>query len=369
MKTLLPNITLAVISLLFFLFLGEVALRWINPHDQFYPSHPSMNVRYANVPILAGVTDTVTIQTNSLGLRNFESDISASTRYVVLGGSTSFCHALSQDELWTKLLQDSLRARRSEADISILNAGISGLNSGHHVFQLEDYLPRLGPLDGVIILMGINDFNRAFKLQDKFYPSLEDERLIRKAFVKFPREYGKRWYQKLELWLHLRDFDQTIIEPYSEKTQEQKTRIYRKFLHQDSTMAKTDHLVLSNAMLGDYKNNIEKIISHCKAAKLPLVFITQPTSYAEHDDRDPRIVNGARKNVDSLFTDPALYKGMAIYNDILRSAAKEEGVSFIDAAELLAKDTSVFYDYCHFNPSGSRKLASLIYKHWDQLGW
>ena len=39
---------------------------------------------------------------------------------------------------------------------------------------------------------------------------------------------------------------------------------------------------------------------------------------------------------------------------------REEGVDCIDLASMLPKDTTVFYDHCHFNIEGCRKIAGIL---------
>lgn len=48
------------------------------------------------------------------------------------------------------------------------------------------------------------------------------------------------------------------------------------------------------------------------------------------------------------------------YNKTLRSVCRELGVPCIDLAAKLPKDTSVFYDDCHFNIAGCRQVVDVV---------
>ena len=49
------------------------------------------------------------------------------------------------------------------------------------------------------------------------------------------------------------------------------------------------------------------------------------------------------------------------YNERLQKfCSNQEHIKFVNLATQLAQDTSVFYDDCHFNESGARKVAGII---------
>jgi hypothetical protein len=51
---------------------------------------------------------------------------------------------------------------------------------------------------------------------------------------------------------------------------------------------------------------------------------------------------------------------MERYNQALRDVCSVDKVDSIDLARLLAKDTSVFYDDCHFNVQGCETVATIV---------
>jgi hypothetical protein len=42
---------------------------------------------------------------------------------------------------------------------------------------------------------------------------------------------------------------------------------------------------------------------------------------------------------------------------------RERGLECVDLAAKLPRDTSVFYDDCHFNESGARRVAEVLAEH------
>lgn len=99
------------------------------------------------------------------------------------------------------------------------------------------------------------------------------------------------------------------------------------------------------------------------------MFITQPTLYdKELDDNHKKLIwaggigdfqNGKGN---AYYSVKALAEAMQQFNDVLLKICKTENVPWLDAHRLLPKDTTVFYDDCHFNESGSQKLAELLYQ-------
>ena len=62
----------------------------------------------------------------------------------------------------------------------------------------------------------------------------------------------------------------------------------------------------------------------------------------------------------AAYTTEVLTRVMALYNETMIDVCKEQGVDCLDLASLLPKDTSVFYDDCHLNLSGSEQVAQIL---------
>lgn len=119
--------------------------------------------------------------------------------------------------------------------------------------------------------------------------------------------------------------------------------------------------------LRDYSATIREIISVTRARGTRVIFMTQPVLW--HRDLTPDLVDltwmggvGGDKPEDAKFyyTAEALAAGMTQYNIMLKSTCRETSVECMDVAATLPHDTTVFYDDCHFNESGSRQVAALV---------
>jgi hypothetical protein len=64
----------------------------------------------------------------------------------------------------------------------------------------------------------------------------------------------------------------------------------------------------------------------------------------------------------SAYTSKVLEEIMSAYNQTLIEVCKEEGIPYIDIASMLPKDTSVFYDDCHFNISGCEMVSEIVFE-------
>jgi lysophospholipase L1-like esterase len=122
-----------------------------------------------------------TIATNDLGLRNDE-DVLAEPpdiRVLVAGDSHTegFC---DNDESFSALLAEHLRAARPGNTVEVLNAGTSSYNHFHNLGVLEKYGPTLRPDVFVMVVFGGNDFAGSLKFQRYFRR--------REMYVKGPHE-------------------------------------------------------------------------------------------------------------------------------------------------------------------------------------
>ena len=65
----------------------------------------------------------------------------------------------------------------------------------------------------------------------------------------------------------------------------------------------------------------------------------------------------------TYYSPKVLNDALEMYNDRMKTFCSDKPlIKFVDLASQLPKDTSVFYDDCHFNESGARKVAEIISK-------
>jgi lysophospholipase L1-like esterase len=163
-----------------------------------------------------------TAHLNDFGFRNsepvFEPKPAGSLRLITYGGSTTFCHHLTNDEAWPIRLQAIMRSTRpGGAQDQVLNGGVVAWSLGHSAERIRRDVPRLRP-DAVVIYTGVNERTNAEYLAregapmrelvargdyGRFTPNLAPSSPFRDVIIyKFLRD---RLFVSLQKWLHPTD--------------------------------------------------------------------------------------------------------------------------------------------------------------------
>jgi len=97
------------------------------------------------------------------------------------------------------------------------------------------------------------------------------------------------------------------------------------------------------------------------------IFMTQPAMWKPDLPKelsDLLLFGGVgpshRESGHEYYSVEALFEGMRMYNETLIAICRARNVECVDLASLLPQDTTVFYDDCHFNDSGSRRVATIL---------
>lgn len=128
-----------------------------------------------------------------------------------------------------------------------------------------------------------------------------------------------------------------------------------------------DTLPDMTAALKEYERNLELIRKEAERQHVGLYFITQPTIYKDTMAAFENSllwmggIGAYQKEPGHVYySAKALKQGMEMYNDALRNFCNKYNIHCADAAFELPRDTSVFYDDCHFNENGARVLAEYL---------
>ena len=111
--------------------------------------------------------------------------------------------------------------------------------------------------------------------------------------------------------------------------------------------------------LARYRQTLIDIIRLCRKRNQQILFLTQPTLYQKQMPEDLRALLWQHCD-DGAYTPEVLENLLDRLNETLVSVCQEENVPLVDLAAELPKDTTVFYDDCHFNTSGSLRVAEII---------
>ncbi len=366
LKKIIQNLILLFISCLFVVIILEIALR-IMKDDKYYVWNPNLKAVLKPKPeIFPGIFGESRFIVNSDGFRGDEIPEKANCKIITIGGSTTECVYLDQDEAWPYLLQNYLNKSLSNS-VWVGNTGKSGMSTYEHIAHASELLRQYPDIDLVVMLVGINDFQRALTMKNNYKPGAIDRRIYTRAFDRTP-DYNPDlpFYKKTELWQTLSKLRFLFVEVEHKQDAEgnslQDWRDNRK-----AAKEILNELPDLTQSLNDYEQNLKKIIHITSQHKIKLVFITQPVIWQKYLPKELQDLcwfggegNYQIEKGKEYLSIEALEKGMRLYNEILRKICEEKKIFLIDLEDKLPKDTTVYYDDCHYNENGSKIVAGLI---------
>lgn len=353
---------LFVISTLVCLLLLEIGLRLVAPHKLYASQIPNTQLERSQKvhDIFPGIDSVSYFSVNQYGYRSQSYFDKSRFGILAIGGSTTQCLSISDEESWPWILEEKLNELTKATEFTVGNIGAAAFNSGNHYHQLKHIEPQFENIKMVLMLVGVNDFVRVLTLNDSYYPTSADTHLYNRSFVRLPRSGKPYWYQRNELFMHTRD----AYNAFRSNTEAfDKEKLYSLFTEYESAI-KTNQLPDMSVALKDYENNLRNIAQLARERDITLILISQPTLWhKDMSDFEEKIASiGAPVTNKKAYSPSALSKGMDVFNEKLRQVATEEDIAFIDLASKLPKDTTVFYDWCHYNKRGSHAVAELIYQ-------
>ena len=343
--------------------------------NRYYPWEPHLSAVLKPDPaILPGTTSPSHFTINSQGIRGDEFSAAQSYRILAIGGSTTECLYLDDSKVWTRLLQTNLNAAH-QPNVWVGNIGKSGLDSRHHIFYMQYFLPQLSKIDAVVILVGVNDLGH-FALETAPEKTTEQIEFSR-AFAQIPQmdPPNAPIYKKTALWQlgrRIRSAWDEQKQPVRGFVQDAEGKIYAGLRDRRQRAEITDDLPDLTPMLKAYAGNLNTLVNLAQAQSVRLIFMTQPSMWAlQMSARDnallwqgvsenPGDLNGPAGHPDRYYSVRALDRAMAQYNDILLGVCQARHVECVDLAKILPRDTTVFYDDVHFNASGAQKVADAL---------
>lgn len=279
-----------------------------------------------------------TISHNSLGWRGREISLRKQAdvkRVVVLGGSTTYCSGVSNNETWPFFLE-----QRLGSGWEILNLGVPGYTTVEHLIQTALQLSDLQP-DIAIYYVGWNDM-RNYHIKD-----------LKPDYSDF---HGKVQYYNLGLD-SFRFGEQFLF-----------LCLLRRFIsrvlfyddYADFAEVKGDDQAFTTSVdrraLSLYARNLRSIIALCKHFGITPIFIPQVMNRLALASDKYNIWIPFLKDEDI----PAVLK---LYNEQLREVASQEKAGFIGEVSLEKFHGADFIDQGHFSPAGNKKFAEMVFRY------
>jgi hypothetical protein len=113
--------------------------------------------------------------------------------------------------------------------------------------------------------------------------------------------------------------------------------------------------------LDHYRSNLLTIIGIARAHSVPLVFMTQASTWNSKVDPEAEKWHWMGLAFDEhTYPEHLLDAALESYNDVTRQLGAQNDVPVLDLARIIPKSLELFCDDCHFNLKGAERAASLL---------
>ncbi|MGF1732231.1 AMP-binding protein [Photobacterium kasasachensis] len=274
---------------------------------------------------------------NSYGLRSPEippERLPDEIRYAVVGASTvAGIYAKSNEQTFSQLLASAIKDKYQHRPVNIINAGIEGSSLSETHLITENIVYKLSP-SAIIIYPGFNDITM---LCPKKGANNSNQ------LAQSPNVLQPLGYPTLPNWLMSKDMIQ-------------KNTIFLR-TPKATSVSSLDPETINPT---DYRNRIESLVKSIIAQGIKPVLVTVARSY----------INVAKEQQESLAATSLYYyhcldlngiiRAGEIYNDQIRSVARQYNTPFVDLAELMPGGSQYFVDGGHFTYKGEQYVAKTL---------
>lgn len=313
----------------------------------FHTRRPGMHLVFRPIPgVMPGVVGPSRYTISSVGIRGPElPPRHAAYRILCVGGSTTECSYLDDEEAWPHLLRQRLNASAAGLPMWVGNLGISGFASHHHLrFVAASKL--VEEVDCVVLLVGVNDLTRYLR-----QCAGESE------YVAPADGIAPLWTRSTLLSLV-----RCVRERYQGARAEDvagQGYVLRRRERQQATVV--EWMPDLTPGLAEYRQRLAGIIRAVRRKGAVPVFLTQPTLWDEplSPQAEAQLWLGNLGESGRYVSVADLREGMERYNAVLQSVCRELDVACIGLRSLQGRE-EFFYDDCHFNEAGAREVAAIV---------
>lgn len=304
--------------------------------------------------IIKGLDPEITVTRNSLGFRgaNPPGDKENYLTLVTIGGSTTQCFFLSDEQTWTALLGKNLE--RSFKSVWLNNAGLDGHSTHGHLVLMEDFITPLKP-KVALFLVGSNDVARG-SISDWDAENVKSGVQFGslKAMIKSVSAYsevvalalnGYRSYTAYKAGLLHQQID-LRQQGYLDIPEEEQKKYF-----EDNANA---------TYLKSYEERLKSIIDVAKKAGIEPIFVTQPLLVGFGRDDVTGLDLGRIKAYGPRQSGKMYWDVVEAYNDVTRRVGGESQVLVVDLAREMPKSSRYFYDFIHYTPEGAQAIADIL---------
>lgn len=284
--------------------------------------------------------ETATVRIDDLGMRTWTAAPSstrgeagterAPLRLVFLGGSTTENYAFQASETFPGRVGAAVAAAIGRP-VEVRNAGASGATTAVTLGRLQHQVIDLRP-DLVVVMHAIND------LVAGFAPGYRADQ----RHLAMPPSGRSRSESRLLAWLRGR-----------------RPRGHRPSTASAAVAPPVDDWT-RHPSYRPFVRNLRSILAVAERHELPVLFVTQPTTYATGDDARFRLINRHRMRGIAIPGSASLAQGMDVFNAATRAAAGEASATLFDLARTMPADPALFLDECHYTRAGNDEVAKRL---------
>jgi len=322
--------------------------------------------------VMTGIEGESRFETNAFGIRgpDWGSARRKEYRILFLGGSAAECFYLDQDEAWPALIGAQLDRTADGRRVWAGNIGRSGHNSRDHLLEAEILLPNLS-VDAIVVMMGVNDLGLRLVQDAAFNPDFlatPENRTyqVGHTFSVHPDDPNLPFYRKGVVGRLLGlDPDAARRKPYL--VVDNAGLIFLKWREYRKSGEKVATLPDLAPALAEYRRNTEAIVAAAKKQGVRVLLVTQPALWrAGLTEAEESVLwmggigDFQEKAGGRYYTAEALGRGLAAYNAALMETCATTGAECLDVTTKVTQDLHTFYDDCHLNEEGSRKVAEAV---------
>jgi hypothetical protein len=358
LRSLLGKLALLVFGIVIALLLLEVLLQIHNPLQARIKGNrivlTTNKTYHIKNDIIKNLDPEITVTRNSLGFRgpNPPSDFGNYLSIVTIGGSTTQCFFLSDDQTWTARFGQDLE--RSFNHVWINNAGLDGHSTHGHLVLLEDFIVPLRP-KVALFLVGANDVARS-SISDWDAENVKSgiQFTSGKAFVKSLSAYSEVVALFLNGYRSYTAYKAGLIHQQVDLTKQGYPDIpeteQKQYLEANA----------SPALLKSYEERLLKLVQVCKDAGIEPVLVTQPLLVGFGTDDVTGLDLGRIKAYGPRQTGKMYWDTVEAYNEVTRQVADDTSVILVDLAKTMPKSSRYFYDFIHYTPQGAQVIGDIL---------
>ena len=171
------------------------------------------------------------------------------------------------------------------------------------------------------------------------------------------------FYERTQLFALLTGLRRIEV-PVTAPVQDVYGQFYRTFRERRRLAPRAAGVPDLSVPLAEYRRDLGAAADAAARTGVRLVLATQPALWQRDLPPDLEALTWfGWSQTPAYYATADLAETLNRYNAVLLSVCRERGLDCVDLAAQLPKDTTVFYDDCHFNEEGARRVAKLLADH------